>query len=334
MDLRVIFGPACADTLKQHALAKLSELTESTFHETPCTVSNFADGEQLPQIGENIRGTDVYIIQPTPASSNNLVIMLQLLQAASYASAARVTAVFPYMGGLRQDRKDRPRVPITAALIAMKIEAAMVAAAQKHVMVLHPHFPQIQGIFRIANDLLYPTEIFERKTGMLLGNDFGNLVPCAPDAGSAKLAELYRRRFSTHSYAVGDKRRTKDDTVEIKRILGEIKDKIVVIFDDIADTFGSMAAISERADEEGAREIYGMVTHGVLAGKALKRLEQSRIKKLYITDSIRQRPEVITHERIDIVSVGGLIAEAIWRNNTNKSIHAIDGMFNDSVKES
>ena len=328
MELKVIVGPGCSLSLRDDIESKISSLMSRPWQLTACTRTDFADGEKLMQIMENVRGADVYIVQSTNPPADNQDMLLQMLQAAALANANSVTAVLPYMGGLRQDAKDRPRIPITAALHAQQIETAMVASPQRHVMIFHPHFTQVQGFFRIPTDLLYPTDFFIKVLSELTNNDYSNVVPVAPDAGAAKLALHYRKRLKTESYAVGDKRRTKTDTTEMHGILGDVKGKIAVAYDDLIDTAGSMKALVAKLFELGAEKVYAFATHGVLAGDAIQNLRDSGIDQVFITDSIRHEHGKLPAEFITVVHVGELFGEAIWRNNTQGSIHAIDGMFN------
>ncbi|MBU0598402.1 ribose-phosphate diphosphokinase [Patescibacteria group bacterium] len=326
MDLKVIVGPGCSSSLSEGIQSKIAELTKSDFQLTVCTETDFADGAVLTQIDENIRGADVYIVQSTPPPERNFMVLLQMLQAASLASAGRVTAVLPYID-IRQDRKDRPRVPITAALRLQAIEQALIAASHKHVMFLHPHFPQVQGMVRLSTDVLYPTSSFLLVANDITGSDFSQVLPVAPDVGAAKLAAHYHRRLGTGSYAIGDKRRSDNDQAEIKSIIGWIVGRTAFIYDDIIDTAGSIKALAAKLRELGVDKIYVFATHGILAGKAIANLQSAGIEKVFITDSISHDGDSLPSDLIQIVPCGELLGEAIWRNNTNRSIHAIDGMF-------
>jgi len=326
-ELRVIVGPSCAPSLGEGIKSRITKLSGSPFELTVCQKTDFADGERLIQIMENVRGTDVYIVQSTNSPAENFDILLQILQAAALASAGRVTAVLPYMGELRQDRKDKPRVPITAALRAQQIETAMSAVAEKHVMILHPHFPQVQGFFRIPTDILYPSRVFVDELTKLVKGDFSKVVPVGPDAGAATIADHYRKRLGTKSYAVGDKRRTSTDKSEMHGILGEVEGMIAAVFDDIIDTAGSLKGLVEALNEREVEEIYAFGTHGVLAGKAIDNLRSSGLRRVFITDSIKHEPGSLPDNLITVVSCGELLGEAIFRNNAGQSIHEIDGLF-------
>ncbi len=325
--LKVIVGPACTDTISDGIVRSISRLTESEFKLIQIKKDDFADGEYRTQIQENVRDSDVYIVQSTNAPEENYGVLCQLLQAAAMATAERVTAVMPYMGGLRQDRKDRPRVPITAKLRAQQIEKAMVACGKRHVMILHPHFKQVQGFFEIPSDILYPTVLFVQEANRITGGDFSNVVPLGPDVGSAEIAEHYRKQFNTMSYAIGDKRRIGSDKVRVHGILGDVRDKTAIVFDDLVDTAGSLKEVVQKATELGAKEVIAMITHGVLAGPAIERVRESGVTQLYITDSIMHPAGYLPDDLITVLGTGELIGEAIWRNNTGRSISAIDGMF-------
>lgn len=326
MELRVIVGPGCSESLRDGIRLMISKLTETDFQLTECKETNFSDGAVLAQIMDNVRGADVYIVQSTPPPDRNFQLLLQMLHAASLASAGRVTAVLPYLD-IRQDAKDRPRVPITAALYAQQIETAMVAAPLKHVMLFHPHFPQISGFFRIPTDILYPTNYFLQKAHMITGGVVTGIQPVAPDVGAAKMAAHFHRRLETDSYAIGDKRRSATDRTEIRSIIGWIAGRTAFVYDDIGDTVGSLKALALKLKELGVKKIYAFVTHGILAGKAIENLRLAGIEKLFITDSIAHDKGKLPSDLIEVVPCGELFGEAIWRNNTNKSIHAIDGMF-------
>ncbi len=326
MELKVIVGPSCSRSLRNGIRSKIAMLTESDFKLIELQETHFADGAVLVQIMENIRGADVYIVQSAPPPERNVQVLLQMLQAASLASAGRVTAVLPY-ADLRQDRKDRPRVPITAQLLAQQIEVAMTAAAQKHVMLFHPHFSQVSGFFRIPTDILYPTNPFMKKAAQITGGDFSNVQPVAPDVGAAKMAAHYYGRLGTNFYAIGDKRRNATDQTEIKNIIGWVPGKVAFVYDDIIDTAGSLLAMAVKLRELGVGKIYVFVTHGILAGRALENLQKTGVEKVFITDSISHDDKESLPDLIEIVPCGELLGEAIWRNNTNRSIHAIDGMF-------
>lgn len=196
-------------------------------------------------------------------------------------------------------------------------------------MILQPHFPQVQGVFRITSDLLYPTDIFIKAFHTLFNGDMANVVPTGPDIGSLKIATVYAKRLNV-DYAVGDKRRDENENTVIRNILGEVDGKQPIIFDDIIDTGGTFVGTCRKLHEMGAMPAYGAITHGILAGDCLEKLAKAKedgvFKKLLITDSVRHEvapPE----ELVGIVPIGELLGEAIYRNHVGKSISAIDGMF-------
>lgn len=329
-ELKVIAGPACSTTLRMDTESKISSMLEKDFKLMKWQDHHFIDGEYLYQLGESVRGADIYIVQPTYPPDKNQVIIEQMLHAASLASGNRIIAVLPYMGGLRQDRKDRPRVSITAALNAQKIEVAMQAASSKHVMILHPHFPQVQGFFRISSDLLYPTDILQRKLALLL-NDFSNVVPVAPDPGAAKLAGVYAKRLNTTSLAIGDKRRDEDDKAYIRDIIGDVAGKIAVVFEDIIDTANTICKLAKKLCEKDVKEIYVFATHGIFARGSIENLKEAQAKaklvKVIVTDSIDHTNDSLPEDLIEVVRCGELIGEAIYRDYTRRSISAIAGMY-------
>lgn len=328
MELAVIAGPACAETLVQGAERRIRELSGNyNFSVIRCKNTDYADGHRKVQITRNVRGRDVYVLQPTNPPDINHMTLLKILQAAALASARRITAVIPYHDGLRQDTKDEPRVDVAASLYAQQIEDAMVACPYRHVMVMHPHFKQIHSVYRIPCDVVYPTALFRREGDAIVHGDYSNVVPLAPDVGSAAIAAHYRKRTKAPTYAVGDKKRTLADVVVVNGILGDVEGKVVFIFDDIADTAGSLKAVSLKAAELGAEDQYAFITHGILAGKAIENIRASKIKRLFITDTVMHPEGSIPGDLITVVSVGELFGEAIWRNHTDASIHEIDGMF-------
>ncbi|HHA19178.1 MAG TPA: ribose-phosphate pyrophosphokinase [Methylophaga sp.] len=334
-NILVIAGPACSDSLKKGMLDKIREMSgDPSFEFCSWEDNRFIDGEFLAQIEDNVRDKDVYVVQPTNPPAENFMYLKQLLKAAADAKATRVTAVVPYMGWLRQDRKDRPRISIVAQQAAIEIEAAMASAPERHVMILQPHFPQVQGVFRITSDLLYPTDIFIKAFDAILNGDMANVVPTGPDVGSLKIATTYAKRMNL-DYAVGDKRRDKNEKTKILNILGPVKGKQPIIFDDIIDTGGTFVGTCRKLCELGALPAYGAITHGILAGGCLEKLDKAKqegvFNKLLITDSVRHETP-IPEELVGVVPIGSLIGEAIVRNNKGQSISEIDGMFNSLKK--
>lgn len=282
-------------------------------------VSRFSDGEIQVKIEENVRGKDVFVIQPTCYPVNeNLMELLVMLDAFKRASAQRITAVIPYFGYARQDRKDQPRVPITAKLVAN----LLTEAGASRVLTLDLHAGQIQGFFDIPVDHLYAINVF---FDYFSKKNIENLVIVSPDVGGIKMARAYAKKFGA-DLAIVDKRRNTPTSTEVMHILGEVKDKNVILVDDIIATGSSLVEAAKALQKFGAKKIYAAVTHGVLSGDAVKKLEDSCIDLLVITDSIPLSPEKAS-KKIKVVSVGELFAEAIKRIHFEKSISVLfDGV--------
>lgn len=283
---------------------------------TDVLVSRFSEGEIRVEIKENIRGKDVFIIQPTcPPTNDNLMELLILIDAARRASAERITAVMPYYGYARQDRKDQPRVPITAKLVANLI----VAAGATRVLTMDLHANQIQGFFDIPVDHLYGInalcEYFNDKK-------LTNLVVVSPDVGGIKMARAYAKRLGA-GLAIVDKRRNSPESTSVMHILGNVKGKNAVLVDDICATAGSLVDAVAALKKKGVKEVYAAISHGILSGKAIERIKKCKaLKELVITDSI---PLSKTKQvsKIKPVSVASLLAEAIHRIHNEESISCL-----------
>ncbi len=275
-------------------------------------VRKFSDGEIWVKFMENIRGRDVYIVQSTHPPAENLMELLITIDAAKRASATKVTAVIPYFGYARQDRKDQPRVSISAKLVANLIT---VAGADR-VITMDLHAAQIQGFFDIPFDHLYASPVF---TGLFkdLPKD---LVVVSPDIGGIKLARSYAKRLDA-GLVVIDKRRPKHNQVEAMNIIGDVNGKNILLVDDLIDTGGTFVAAVNTLKEKGAKEIFGAVTHPLLSGDAIKKIEDSAITKLYVTDSIPLKNEL--SKKIVVRTASGLLAEAIVRSHRNESISSL-----------
>src|SRR6185436_5701185 len=241
-------------------------------------VSRFEDGEVSGRVNENILGGDVFIIQSTGAPADYLMELLVMLDAAKRASARRVTAVIPYFGYSRQDRKDQPRAPISAKLVANLIT---VAGADR-VLCMDLHSAQIQGFFDIPFDHLYAAPVL---IDYFAQKKIPDLVVMAPDVGGVKMARAYAKRLGA-DLALADKRRPRPDSVEIMNIIGDVKGKNAVLFDDVVTTAGTLCQAAEAIRAQGAKEIYAGVTHGVFSRGAHERIAASPIKELVITDSV------------------------------------------------
>ncbi len=274
-------------------------------------LKRFSDGEIWVKYGENIRGSEVFIIQPTNPPTDNILELLIMIDAAKRASASRITAVIPYFGYSRQDRKDQPRVSITAKLIAN----LLTVAGADRVMTMDLHAAQIQGFFDIPFDHLYGSSIFSG----LFHDIKDNLVVVSPDVGGIKMARSYAKRLHANLVVI-DKRRPTQNLAEIVQIIGSVENKDVLIVDDMIDTAGTFIAAIKALKENGARNIYGAVTHPLLSGSAKERIENSDIIKLYVSDTIKFET---TSQKISIISASDIFAEAILRTFNNESISSL-----------
>ena len=292
------------------------DLAKEICHHLSCDLGKssngrFSDGEFNFQIEENARGADVFIIQPTcPPTDQNLMELLIMLDTFRRASAERVTAVIPYFGYARSDKKDRPRVPIAAKLIANLIDRA----GAHRILTVDLHASQIQGFFDIPVDHLYAAPIVVHH---FQENPIENMIVVAPDTGGAERARAYAKRLNA-GLALVDKRREKANVAEVMNVVGEVKDKNCLIIDDMCDTAGTICKVAEALYKNGANEIYACFTHGVLSGKAIENLENSYIKKVVVTNTIPlcEKGQVLRDQgRIEVLSVAKLLASAI------KSIH-------------
>ena len=278
-------------------------------HDT--AVTKFNDGETGVEINDNVRGKNVFIIQPTSDPVNehfmNLLIMIDALKR---ASAVTITAVLPYFGYARQDRKDRPRTPITAKLVAN----LLTTAGADRIVTIDIHAHQIQGFFDIPLDHLYARNIFIEKIKEINGNS----MVVSPDVGGAKMAEGYAERVGSEM-AIVHKKRIDDKTTEVSGVVGDVKGRDVVLVDDIIATAGSLCEAAKVLREQGAKKVYAMITHGVLSGPAIERIEKSDIDTLYVTDTI-EIPKEKRIKKIEILSCAPLLADAISRINNNESV--------------
>ncbi|MCD6223392.1 MAG: ribose-phosphate pyrophosphokinase [Deltaproteobacteria bacterium] len=282
---------------------------------TPTTVNSFSDGEINVRIEESVRGDDIYVIQSLSHPVNkNIVEMLIIIDALKRASSGSIVAVMPYYAYARQDRKVEPRVPITAKLIA---DLITVAGANK-ILCMDLHVGQIQGFFNIPVDHLYafPVILDYIKSNML-----DNVVIVSPDAGGVERARSYARKLNT-SLAIIDKRRPEPNVSEVLHVIGEVKDKIAIIVDDMVDTGGTLINASEALKKAGAKRIYACCTHPILSGNAVKKIESSSIEKLIVTNTIKLSSER-TSSKIEVLSVAPLIGEAIKRISNKESVSSL-----------
>ena len=288
------------------------------------SVSRFSDGEIGVQFEENIRGRDIFLVQPTSAPADNLMELLIMLDAAKRASARRITAVIPYYGYARQDRKDAPRVAITSRLVADLLEAA---GAQR-IVTMDLHAAQIQGFFNIPFDHIFASRLFVE---LLMLKRIENLVIVAPDVGSTRLARFYANFLKT-DFAVVDKHRTGPNQAVALNLIGDVRGKNCLIVDDIIDTGGTFAATVTMLRERGGRDIYAAITHPVLSGKSVERIEHCDIKRLWVCDTL-PIPQEHLFDKIKKISTARLFAEAIKRIHLEESISHLFLDMPDSVTQ-
>jgi len=276
------------------------------------TIKEFSDGELYVKYEQSIRGEDIFIIQPTPPSGDNIIELLLMLDAAKRASVKRVTAVIPYFGYARQDRKDQPRVSIGSKLMAN----LLVKAGADRILTMDLHAAQIQGFFDIPLDHLYASRAF---IDHFKSNPIENLVVVAPDVGSLKTSRAYSKKLGT-SLAFIDKRRPKANESEIMNIIGDVEGKNVLIVDDLIDTAGTLTNAAVAMKERGALNITAICTHPILSGPAYQRIEDSPIDEVLVTDTVTLRQP---SDKIKVLSVADIFAEAIQRIHTNDTISAL-----------
>lgn len=265
-------------------------------------LKRFSDGEIWVKFGENIRGREVFLIQSTNPPAENLLELLIMIDAARRASAKRITAIIPYFGYARQDRKDQPRVSITAKLMANLITEA----GADRVMTMDLHASQIQGFFDLPVDHLYGSSIFLNH----LSNLSENLSVVSPDVGGIKIARAYAKMLHSGLIVI-DKRRPKQNLAEVMNIIGEVEGKDILLVDDLIDTAGTFVGAAKALKNKGAKKIYGAVTHPLLSGPAFERLNEGYIDKLFVTDTINF--DANASDRIVKISAAPLFGEAIKR---------------------
>jgi ribose-phosphate pyrophosphokinase len=265
---------------------------------------------------ENIRGMDVFVIQPTcPPVNEHLMQLLLMMDAFKRSSASRITAVIPYYGYARQDRKDKPRVPISAKLIADLISAAGAA----RIVTVDLHAPAIQGFFDIPVDHLFAAPVFVRYIQKL---EIPDLVIVSPDAGGVERARAYAKRLGGN-LAIVDKRRNDAGVAELMHLVGDVKGLNALIVDDIVDTATTLTETAAALARAGAREVYACFTHGVLSGTAVEKLAASKLARTLVTDTIPISKEAAAKARIEVLSVAELLGEAIFRIHNNSSVSSL-----------
>ena len=282
------------------------------------SLRTFNDREIFVEINENIRGEDVFIIQSTSHPANDhLMELLIAIDTAKRGSAKRITAVIPYYGYARQDRKTGPRTPITAKLVANLITSA----GADRVLTMDLHAGQIQGFFDIPLDNIFsaPPIIKDMKTNF---PNSENLVISSPDVGGVVRARAFAKRLNA-GLAIADKRREKAGESEVMNIIGEVENKTCILLDDIADSAGTLCNAARALKESGAKEIYSYIAHGVLSGNALNKINDSEIKELVLTDSIQASEQIKKAKNVRHISIAPLMGEAIKRINSDSSVSAL-----------
>ena len=283
---------------------QLAETIADVLH-VPCgnvEHGRFSDGELHVKFKENIRGKDVFLVQSTAPPADNLMQLLIMLDAAKRASARRITCVIPYFGYARQDRKDQPRVSIAAKLVA----DLLTAAGASRVLTMDLHAEQIQGFFNIPFDHLYGRAILLPYLESL---NLEDTVVLAPDIGSVKMARAYAKRLHAE-LAIADKRRPRPNEAELMNVIGEVRERNVIIVDDMCDTAGTMTQSAVVAMEMGARSVTCACTHAILSGEAIKRINKAPIREMIVTDTVPYR-EQSGIKNLRVLSVGPIIAQAV-----------------------
>ena len=285
---------------------------------TDASVRRFADEEVFVEIHENVRGEDVFVIQPTNFPANdNLMELLIIIDALRRASAARITAVMPYFGYARQDRKPGPRTPISAKLVANLITTA----GADRVLAVDLHAGQIQGFFDIPTDNLYGAPVMSADIQARFGDR--NLMVVSPDVGGVVRARALAKRLDNAPLAIVDKRRERAGESEVMNIIGDVKGRFCILIDDIVDSAGTLCNAAGALKAAGAEEVVAYCTHGVLSGGAVARVDGSQLTELVITDSIQPTPEVAGSSHIRTLTIAPLIGEAIKRIADESSVSSL-----------
>ncbi len=280
------------------------------------SVRTFSDGEIFVEIGENVRGADVFVIQPTcPPVNHHLMELLIMVDALRRASSRRITAVLPYYGYARQDRKAAPRVPISAKLVADIITTA----GARRVLAMDLHAGQIQGFFSIPVDHLFAAPVL---LDYLKNNIGGDIVMVSPDAGGVERTRAFAKRLGA-GLAIIDKRRERPNESQVMNIIGDVKGKTAVILDDMVDTAGTLCHAAKALKEQGAVEVHGCATHPVLSGPAVGRIENSVLKSLVVANTIPLSEEAQKVKKIKLLSVADLLGEAISRIHNDDSVSSL-----------
>jgi len=299
-------NPILAEAVARHLDTQLGKADVGTFN----------DGEVNVEIQENVRGTDCFVIQSTSTPANNhLMELLIMIDALRRSSAKRITAVMPYYGYARQDRKVRPRVPISAKLVADLISTP----GTDRLLCIDLHAGQIQGFFNIPVDNIFATPVMLEE---IRRRYHGPLTIISPDAGGVERSRAYAKRLDAN-LAIIDKRRESPNVAEVMNIVGEVKGQTCVIVDDMVDTAGTLAESARALDQAGAKAVYAVITHPVLSGPAVKRIAESPLKELVVTDTIPLRPEARDCSKLHVVTIAPLLGEAIRRINNEESVSSL-----------
>lgn len=301
-------NPQLAQEIARHLMVPLGRAAVSRFSDSECTV----------ELLENVRGRDVFIVQPTCSPANDhLMELLVMTDACRRASAARITAVIPYFGYARQDRRPRAmRVPITAKLVANMIASAGV----NRVLTVDLHADQIQGFFDIPVDNVYASPVL---LGDAWKQKYDNLMVVSPDVGGVVRARALAKRLDDAELAIIDKRRPRPNESEVMNIIGEVEGKTCVLIDDLVDTAGTLCHAAEALKSNGAKKVVAYISHAVLSGPAIDRISQSQLDELVVTDTIPLRPEARNCKKIRQLSVAGLLAETMRRIRDEESVSSL-----------
>ncbi len=307
-DLKILTGssnPELAKAICNHLGCQL----------TPAVCETFSDGEIRIEIGANVRGDDVFVVQPTCTPVNyNLMQLCLMLDALRRASVGRVTAVVPYYGYARQDRKVVPRAPISAKLVA----DFLTTAGMDRLVTVDLHAGQIQGFFNTPVDNLYAAPVILEY----LRDVQGDIVMVSPDAGGVERARAFAKRLNA-GLAIIDKRRDKPNQAQAMHVIGDVKDKVAVVVDDMIDTAGTMVAAANVLMEKGAKEVMACATHPVLSGPAIDRLNNSAFSKVLVTDTVPLEDKLVRCEKLQVLSIASLLARAIHNIHTESSVSVL-----------
>ena len=275
-------------------------------------VNVFSDGEFQPSFEESIRGHSVYLVQSTMPPADNLMELLMMVDAARRASAGKIVVVIPYFGFARQDRKDRPRVPIASKLVANLLTAAGI----DRLITMDLHSDQIQGFFDVPVDHIYSSKVF---VSVIKSLNLENMIFASPDAGGTRRAAAYAKAFGT-DFAICHKQRSRPNVIASMSLIGDVKGKDVILLDDMIDTAGTITKAANLIFDEGARSVRAFATHAVLSGDAYNRIEKSAFTKVYVTDSIPLRQK---SDKIEVISTAEMFAEALKKIENNESLSSL-----------